>query len=114
MGVVLILVGLVGWGLEDVYGGDPDRQEYMVGHEAETGLATVYGENGEVVYETTSIDDAEAWVGNQRGGRHYAVPGLLIAGGAMAVIAAVSPSPTRRELSPSTPARADSPPAAAH
>ena len=73
-GVVLILAGLVGWSLEDVYGGDPDRQEYTVGHEDETGLATIYGENGEVVYESTSIDDAEAWVGNQRGSRNYAVP----------------------------------------
>ena len=114
MGVVLVLAGLVAWSLEDVYGGDPNRQEYVIGHEVATGQASVFGENGELVYETVSIADAEAWVEGQRGSRSYTVPVLLIAGGAFAIIAGLSPSPRQKGLDPHHIARAGGPPATAH
>jgi hypothetical protein len=101
LGLVLLLAGLVGWELEDVYGGDPDRQEYVIGDEP--GRAVVLGDDGEVVYESTDIADAEAYVQGERGSRDYAVPILLIAGGVLAIIAAVAPSPVRHEPEPTTP-----------
>jgi hypothetical protein len=91
LGLVLFIVGGVAWSLEDVYGGDPDRQEYVIGPEG------VIGENGEVVYETTDMMAAEEWAENQRGGRNYIVPFLLLMSSALLFLVAVAPSPTKRD-----------------
>ena len=103
LGLVLTFAGLVGWSLEDVYGGDSNRQEYVIGHDAEIGRAFVYGDGGAVVYESTDIADAEAYVESQRGGRNHTVPILLLTGGALSVIFGISPSPRMREPKPATP-----------
>lgn len=102
LGVVLIMAGGVAWSLEDVYGGDSDRQEYVVGHDALTGTATATGEDG-TVYETDSIADAEAYVESQRGSHSYAVPILLLIGGGMAIVVGIAPVPSKREQRHSVP-----------
>lgn len=114
VGLVLVLAGSVAWSIEDVYGGDPDRQEYVVGHDAETGRATVYGEDGAVVHEATDIAGAEAYVSSRRGRRNYTTPILLHAAGALSIIAGISPSPLARELKPARSDRSGSPHLTAH
>jgi hypothetical protein len=106
--VVLVLVGLVllvaagvGWSLEKEYGGDPDRAEYVIGHDAQTGQATVQGQEG-MVYEASNIADAEAYVESQRGSRNYTVSILLLTGGVLAIIAGIAPSPLARESRPAS------------
>ncbi len=96
VGVVVVLVGLVGWSLEGEYGGDPDREEYVVGHDEATGLATVEGESG-VVFQGTEAE-VDAWLEEQRGSRNYLVPVLLIAGGSLAFLAGLAPSPRARTI----------------
>ena len=93
LGLFICLIGAVGWSIENVYGGDVDRQEYVIGHDAELGRAFVYGEGGEVVYEATNIADAEAYVESQRGGRNYTVPILFWVTGILLLLLAVGPSP---------------------
>ncbi|MEN8240088.1 MAG: hypothetical protein ABFR53_12915 [Actinomycetota bacterium] len=102
LGPVMILAGLVGWSLEETYGGDTNVQEYVIEHDAAAGLARVYGENGEMEFEATSIEDAEAYVDGQRGQHNYAVPILLIVLGALSIIAGIAPSPRRRSPNPAT------------
>lgn len=97
IGLVLFLAGNVGWDLESIYGGDPDRQEYVIGWDDELGGAVVLGDNGEIVYEATDIDDAEEWVEGQRGSRDYTVPILLIGGGVVLVLVGVAPSPRKEQ-----------------
>jgi hypothetical protein len=98
IGLALFLAGNVAWDLESMYGGDPDRQEYVIGWDDELGGAVVLGENGEMVYEATDIDDAEAWVEAQRGSRNYTVPILLIVGSAILVLVGVAPSPRKEQV----------------
>ncbi|MEN8040488.1 MAG: hypothetical protein ABFR95_03200 [Actinomycetota bacterium] len=98
VGLGMLLLGFVGWALENEYGGDTDRAEYVIGHDVETGLATVQeGERGEVVYEFSSMQDAEAWVQSQRGPRDYTVPVMLLIGGALMIIVGIAPAPSKRE-----------------
>lgn len=97
VGLLLLVAGGVGWALETEYGGDPDRQEYVIGWDDQLGGAVVLGENNEIVYDATEIADAEAWVQAQRGSRNYAVPVLLFAGSAILLIVGVAPSPRREE-----------------
>lgn len=95
IGLVLLVAGVAIWELETMYGGDPDRQEYVIGWDDELGGAVVLGENGEIVYHANDIDDAESWVEAQRGGRDYTVPILLFAASAIFVLVGVAPSPRK-------------------
>jgi hypothetical protein len=91
-GIVLILAGYVGWALEQEYGGDDDRQEYVMFQEA-SGPVQVHGDSG-VVFEGTQRQ-VDAWLEDQRGGRDFTTPFLLIVGGAMLVLVGVAPSPRK-------------------
>lgn len=104
MGLVLLLAGAIGWGLEEVYGGDSDRQEYVIGYE--DGRGVVYGQDGAVVFESTDLVGAEAYVANQRGSRNYSVPIVLLALVGLAILAGISPSPLKQELRPARPSTA--------
>ena len=104
LGLVFLLAGAVGWSLEDVYGGDPDRQEYVIGHE--DGRGVVYGQDGAVDFESADIAAAEAYVADQRGSRNYTVPIALFALGGLSIMAGISPSPLRQELRPARPSTA--------
>lgn len=97
VGVGLFFVGGVARSLEEEYGGDPDRQEYVIGWDDQLGGAVVLGEGGEVVYDATDVNDAEAWVESQRGSRNFTVPILFMASGVILFVAGVAPSPTRQE-----------------
>jgi hypothetical protein len=104
IGLILFMAGGLGWALETEYGGDPDRQEYVIGWDDELGGAVVLGgEHGEVVYEATDLSDAEAWVEAQRGSRNYTVPILLFAVSAVFVAIGVAPSPRKEGTSDSAP-----------
>lgn len=93
VGVPLILAGLVGWALEQEYGGDEDRKEYVTSQEA-SGPVQVHGESG-VVFEGTQ-EEVDAWLEEQRGSRNFTAPFLLITGGAVLILAGVAPSPKKR------------------
>lgn len=104
IGLVFFVAGGLGWALETEYGGDPDRQEYVIGWDDELGGAVVLGgERGEVVYQATDISDAEAWVEAQRGSRDYTVPILLYSASAIFVLIGVAPSPRIEESSDAVP-----------
>ena len=94
VGVVLVLAGLVAWGLEQEYGGDPDRPEYVIAHEAGRPVQ-VLGEFG-VVFEGTQ-EEVDAWLEEQRGSRDFTVPILLIVGGAVVGVIGIAPSPQEPE-----------------
>lgn len=68
-----------------------NAKEYVISEDVETGQVLVHGEDGETVYESTDMGDAEAYTEAQRGSRNYTVPILLIAGGALSVLLGVSP-----------------------
>lgn len=101
LGLTLVFAGMVAWSLETEYGGDPDRQEYVVAQEVGEPVQ-VHGEGG-VVFEGTQ-DEVDAWLEAQRGSRNYAVAILLLVGGALLIILGVSPSPLKREPEPARPA----------
>ena len=95
IGLGLFVAGGVSWELETIYGGDPDRQEYVIGWDDELGGAVVLGEDFGIVYEANDISDAEAWVESQRGGRNYTLPILLFVGSAVFVLIGVAPPPSK-------------------
>lgn len=104
VGLVLFAAGGLGWALETEYGGDPDRQEYVIGWDDELGGAVVLGgEHGEIVYQATDLDDAEEWVEAQRGARNYAVPILLFAGSALFLLIGLTPSPRKPRIEDEAP-----------
>ena len=96
LGLFLVLIGTALWSLETEYGGDPDRPEFVIGYDAELGAAFVYGEGGQVVYETTSVADAEAYADSFRGSRNYTTPILVLGVAALSMVVALAPSPKRR------------------
>ncbi len=89
VGLALFVAGGVGWSLEQEYGGDPDRSEYVIGDEGDR--VVVYGERGAVVYEATDIPAAEAYVDSRRGARNFTVPSLLFVGAVLLTILGVAP-----------------------
>ena len=92
LGLALIFVGVEAWALETEYGGDPDREDYSV---SEGEPVQVYGEDG-LVFEGTS-EEVAAWLRAARGSRNYTVPILLLVGGAISLLAGVTPSPLERD-----------------
>ena len=108
VGFGLFHVGAAVWALETEYGGDPDRQEYVIGWDDESGHAVVVGENDAIVFQATDISDAEAWVEAQRGSRNYTVPIVLFAASAGFVLVGLAPSP-RRKVTPAPDRRAHLP-----
>lgn len=100
VGFVLFVLGGVLWELETEYGGDPDRQEYVIGWDDDLGRTVVLGENGEVVYQASDIADAETWVEAQRGARDYTVQILLFITSALFILAALAPSPRKEDSEP--------------
>lgn len=96
VGLVLLLAGSLGWSLETEYGGDPDRPEYTIAQDEVAGTVMVIGEGGDVLYESSDLEDAVAFSESTRGSRNYTVPSLVYAGAALLLIAGVSPSPTTR------------------
>jgi hypothetical protein len=103
LGLFLIIIGTALWSLETEYGGDSDRPEFVIGHDSEPGAAFVYGEGGEVIYETSSIADAEAYVDGFRGTRNYTVPILILGVGVLSLLVALVPSPQQRLLESPSP-----------
>jgi hypothetical protein len=91
VGVIAVLGGVVAWAFESEYGGSEDRTEYVISHDAETGQAFVYGEDGNLVYEGDDIAEAEAWVDRQRGARDYTAPIVMIGGGTLLAMLVVIP-----------------------
>lgn len=71
IGCGLFLVGQIAWAFEQEYGGDPDRAEYVRGFDDATGLATVYGEGGEIVFQAETAEEIEAWIEDRRGSRDF-------------------------------------------
>ena len=95
LGVALLFVGVEAWALETEYGGDPDREVYSVSEE-DGELVRVYGEEG-LVFEGTP-EEVAAWLKAARGSRNYTVPILLCVGGALSLLAGVTPSPLEQAL----------------
>lgn len=91
-GPFVLFVGSVLWSLEEEYGGDPDRQEYVIGWDDQIGGQVVQCEGGEVVYEAPDSADAEAWVEAQRGARNFIYAALVLAFGALLVLTGIVPS----------------------
>lgn len=94
-GLFVLFVGGVLWSLEEEYGGDPGRQEYVIAWDDQMGHM-VLGEGGEVVYEATDSADAEAWVEARRGARNFIYSILALAFGGLLIVAGLAPSPARR------------------
>jgi len=90
-----VFVGIEAWALETEHGGDPDSQQYYVSQEAGKPVQ-VHGEEG-VVFEGTS-EEVAAWLKAERGSRNYTVPILLLIGGALSILAGVTPSPLEQDL----------------
>ena len=106
LGALVIFVGYVAWALETEYGGDPDRQEYVVGQEAGGPVrAFTIGENGQeiVAFEGTQ-EEVDAFLERERGSRNYTVPALILAGGGIMTLLAAWPvdrkSPAHDDVSP--------------
>ena len=94
LGLLVFYVGMAAWGLETEYGGDPNLPEYVIEMRNDTGEVLVAeGEEGAVVFEGTSLAEAEAWVERQRGARDYRVPALVMIVGAVVLLLGVTPSP---------------------
>ena len=100
LGVALVFVGIEAWALETEHGGDPDSQQYYVSQEAGKPVQ-VHGEEG-VVFEGTS-EEVAAWLKAERGSRNYTVPVLLLIGGALSILAGVTPSPLEQDPQPEAP-----------
>jgi hypothetical protein len=98
LGVALVFVGTEVWALETEYGGAPDRQDYYVSQEAGRPVK-VYDESGVVVFEGTP-EEVAAWLRIERGARNYTVPILLLVGGALSIVAGVTPSPPSSNPAP--------------
>ena len=94
VGGFLILMGMAGWAFENEYGGNSDRPEYVIGWDNELGQAFV--QDGVVVYESSSLAGAEAWVQAQGGKRNYPGPILLVVAGSVLIIVGIVPSPRQR------------------
>ncbi|HSG80332.1 MAG TPA: hypothetical protein VLD62_12175 [Acidimicrobiia bacterium] len=87
IGCVLFLVGQVAWAFEQEYGGDTDRAEYVRGFDETAGLATVYGEGGEIVFQAETAEEIEAWIEDRRGSRDFTVSLVLfVVAGASALL----------------------------
>jgi hypothetical protein len=101
-GVILGTVGYVAFALETEYGGDVDRVEYVIAHEAGGSVqALTTDESGHevVAFEGTQAE-VDAFLERERGSRNYTVPILLLAGGAVTALLGVVPPRT----APGTPA----------
>lgn len=92
VGTTFLLVGGFLWAVEQEYGGweATDLGHHVIAHDEVTGGAQVLGEDGEVLFEATSLEEAEAWVEAQRD-RDFGVSILMLAGGAGLVIAGLVP-----------------------
>ena len=100
VGLILISVGRVAWSFEREYGGDADRPEYVVAQEGDE--VSVIDEAGRIVYRTDTPENADAWVEEQRGGRDFTVPVILLAAGALTLVAVILPSLPARLVRPRT------------
>ena len=77
------LAGVVSWALEQEYGGNPDRPEFVIEETVDPPVVRVFSVDertgaSELAFESTSRTEAENWVAGQRGSRNFAVPLLLI------------------------------------
>jgi hypothetical protein len=109
--VTLLLTGWVAWALEQDKGGweGTDLGHFTVeeGYD-EFGSPThalVRGEGGEVLFESTSVDEVDAWIESQRN-RDFTVPILLLAGGIVLLLVGLAPSPRTRDLGEARPREA--------
>lgn len=107
LGALVIFSGYVAWALETEYGGDPDRQEYVVGQEAGGPVrAFTIDDNGEeiVAFQGTQ-EEVDAFLERERGGRNYTVPALILAAGGIVALLGAWPvrgeSPADDRMSPS-------------
>ena len=101
LGIPIFLLGMVAWSLEDTYGGDDDRQEYVTSEEV-AGPVRVHDQWG-IVFEGTQ-EEVDAWLEAERGSRNYTVPHVMTSLGIVLVLVGVAPSPRRRASLPSNPA----------
>ena len=93
LGPALTFLGLVFWSLEETYGGDEDRKEYITFHQAGGPVQVLDG--SQVVFEGTQ-EEVDAWLEAERGSRNFTVALVTMAVGALAILAAVAPSPKKR------------------
>ena len=98
LGIPIFLLGMVAWSLEDIYGGDDDRQEYVTSEEV-GGPVRVHDQWG-IVFEGTQ-EEVDAWLAAERGSRNYTVPFVMTALGVLLVLVGVTPSPRRTGITPS-------------
>lgn len=79
------LAGVVSWALEQEYGGNPDRPEFVIEETVDPPAVRVFSVDertgvSELAFEGTSRAEAEDYVAGWCGSRNFAVPLLLIAG----------------------------------
>jgi hypothetical protein len=99
--VAALFVGLLGyvtWTFEQDKGGweDSGLGHHMVEAGEVGDPVRVWNENGEIVFEGTSIEEAEAWIESRRS-RNFTVPSLLLVGSAVLFLLGVGPSPRKQE-----------------
>jgi len=108
LGVLTVLVGLVAWSLETEYGGNPVAGSESTGDGGERVFdldETRLDNQGQpittIVFEGTPAEAAEFIRRRHEEGRSYAIPGLVIAVGGIAMVVAILP-PWRRSRDPQT------------
>jgi hypothetical protein len=80
LGVVLVLVGVVSWAVEDVYGSGTN---FLVAVDPD-GSATVYddGDSGRVVVFEGTEEQAREYMEERRGrGKSFVLPGAVVGAG---------------------------------
>jgi hypothetical protein len=93
VGVAALLFGLLLWSLEQEYGGWEGSglgDHMVVGQDETTGMAVVIGDGGEVLFEGSSYEEADAWIDAQRS-RDFTVPIVVMSAGAVSVLVAFIP-----------------------
>lgn len=99
VGLGLLLAGWVAWDLEQEKGGwEGSGLGHFVVEDDELGDGVlVRGENDEILFEGDSYEDVDEWIESQRN-RNFTVPILLLASGALFLVAGIGPSPKRQVL----------------
>lgn len=102
LGVLAGLIGWVAWTMEQEKGGwegtvlaDPFTvEEGIEDVEEGTYRALVRSEEGEILFEATSIEEVDAWIESQRS-RNFTIPVLLLIGSAVLLVVGLGPSPRK-------------------
>ena len=103
-GLFIGLIGLVGWSLEKDKGGweGSGLGHHMVEEDQTANRVLIRGENNEILFEGSSLEEANAWIDSQRN-FDFTVPILLLTASGLLVIAGIGPSLRKPEPNNSSP-----------